>query len=158
MTRVHSLQMLKPSVIYRLKGRKLQLQNLGNASLFFPGLIVFDVWPSALKPLIFVSSDGSPQRFYDPQTDQNWTLMFLAICTKTYHNLFSFVIRKILLSRRFRIYLRFSNALWAKLLRKWVLGIFPPQPPFSPSMIISERIFGDCPLSSFTFDIYLGTS
>ena len=29
---------------------------------------------------------------------------------------------------------------------------------FSPDMIISEKIFGDCPLSSFTFDIYLGTS
>ena len=27
------------------------------------------------------------------------------------------------------------------------IGIFPPQPPFSPGMIISEKIFGDCPLS-----------
>ena len=29
-----------------------------------------------------------------------------------------------------------------------------PQPPFSPGMIILEKIFGDCPLSSFTFDIW----
>ena len=40
-------------------------------------------------------------------------------------------------------------------LRKWEIGIFPPQSPFSPGMIISENLFGDCPPSS---DIYLGTS
>ena len=43
---------------------------------------------------------------------------------------------------------------------QWKMGFrtFLPQPPFSPGMIISEKIFGDCPLSSYTFDIYLGTS
>ena len=35
-------------------------------------------------------------------------------------------------------------ALWARLNRKWEIGIFPPQPLFSPGMIISENIFGDC--------------
>ena len=46
-------------------------------------------------------------------------------------------------------------------LQKWKLEIqarFPPQHPFSPSMIILDKLFGDWPLSSFTFDIYLGTS
>ena len=46
-----------------------------------------------------------------------------------------------------------ASALWARLIRKWEIGKFPPQPPCSPSMIISEKISGDCPLSSFTFDI-----
>ena len=35
------------------------------------------------------------------------------------------------------------------------IGIFPPQHPFSPGIIISDKIIGGCPLSSFTIDIYL---
>ena len=56
------------------------------------------------------------------------------------------------------IYCRSQLLLWVRLNRKWEIGIFPPQPPFSPGMIISEKIFEDCPLFSFTFAIYLGTS
>ena len=38
-------------------------------------------------------------------------------------------------------------------------GSGPPQPLFSPGMIFLEKIFGDCPLSSFNIDmLYLGTS
>ena len=33
-----------------------------------------------------------------------------------------------------------------------------PHPKFSSDPIVSDKIFGDRPLSSFTFDIYLGTS
>ena len=35
------------------------------------------------------------------------------------------------------------------------IGTFPPQAPFSLRMIISEKMFGDCPLYSFTVDIYI---
>ena len=35
---------------------------------------------------------------------------------------------------------------------------FSTTAPIFSGMIISEKTFGDCPLSSFTFDIYLGTS
>ena len=44
---------------------------------------------------------------------------------------------------------------------KWKFKIrarFRPQQPFSPSTIIQDRIFDHCPLSNFTFDVYLGTS
>ena len=49
-------------------------------------------------------------------------------------------------------------ALCVRLNRKWEIGIFTPQHPFFPGIIISDKLFGACPLSSFTFDIYLGTS
>ena len=49
-------------------------------------------------------------------------------------------------------------ALCVRLNRKWEIGLFPPQHPFSPGIVISDRIFGDCPLPSFTFDISLRTS
>ena len=51
-----------------------------------------------------------------------------------------------------------NNALCVRLNRKWEIGIFLPQYTFSPCIIISDKIIGGCPLSSFTFDIYLGTS
>ncbi len=35
---------------------------------------------------------------------------------------------------------------------------FIPLPPFWSSLIISDKIFGDCQLRSFTFEWYLGTS
>ena len=62
-----------------------------------------------------------------------------------------------------QIYFQFANsiqfnALCVRLNRKWEIGIFPPLHPFSPGIIISDIIIGGCPLSSFTFDIYLGTS
>ena len=50
---------------------------------------------------------------------------------------------------------------WAILYCNWKLEIharFPPQQPFSSIVIISDKLFGDWPLSSFTFDTYLGTS
>ena len=50
------------------------------------------------------------------------------------------------------------TTLCVRLKRKWKIGIFPPQHPFSPDIIISDKLFGDWPLSSFTFDVYLGTS
>ena len=49
-------------------------------------------------------------------------------------------------------------ALCVRLNGKWEIGIFPPEHPFSPGIIISDRIFGDCLLPSFTFDIFLRTS
>ena len=48
-------------------------------------------------------------------------------------------------------------ALWVRPNRKWEIGIFLPQSPFFPKIIISEKIFVYCSLSSFTFGIYLGT-
>ena len=51
-----------------------------------------------------------------------------------------------------------TNALCVRLNRKWEIVIVTPRHPFSPGMIISDIIVGCRPLSSFTFDIYLGTS
>ena len=54
-----------------------------------------------------------------------------------------------------------ATALWVKLCWKVVIGEFTkmiPSAPFLSISIVSDKIFGDCPLSSFTFDIYLGTS
>ena len=36
-------------------------------------------------------------------------------------------------------------ALYVRINRKWEIGIFPPHHPFSPGMIISDKIFGGCP-------------
>ena len=55
-------------------------------------------------------------------------------------------------------HLKLHSALCVRLNRKWEIGIFPPQHPFSPGIIISDRIFGDFLLPSFTFDIFLRTS
>ena len=54
-----------------------------------------------------------------------------------------------------------SIALWVKPCWKVEIEELPkcfPQAPFLCGSIISDEIFGDCPLSSFTFDIYLVTS
>ena len=41
---------------------------------------------------------------------------------------------------------------------QYIFTIFLASLPFSGELIISDTIFGDCSLLSFTFDIYLGTS
>ena len=40
------------------------------------------------------------------------------------------------------------NALCVRLNRKWEIGIFTPQHPFFPGIIISDKLFGGCPLST----------
>ena len=55
-----------------------------------------------------------------------------------------------------------SSALCVRLNGKWEIGIFTEMSTspliFSMNFYFRSNIFGDCPLFSFTFDTYVGTS